>query len=87
MIPVYGFLEGDTIGLLIFAYEDETVKMLIDKLQKSSQVRVAPRENMELIFQGKIQNKNERISKIGIGPLDRFDVLSKESCYDIQKSV
>ena len=32
-IPLYGFLQGDTVGLLILADEGETVQTLARKLQ------------------------------------------------------
>jgi hypothetical protein len=36
MIPLYGFLEGDTIGLLILAEEGDTIAALAQKLQDSA---------------------------------------------------
>ena len=33
MIPVYGFLQGDVIGLLILTYEDETIESVIEKIK------------------------------------------------------
>ena len=43
MIPLYGFLEGDTLGLLLLADEQETIAQVAEKLQRSSGLRVAPR--------------------------------------------
>ena len=54
MIPLYGFLEGDTIGLLILADEADTVATLIDKLQTSARVRVEPRKNLKLLHNGQM---------------------------------
>ena len=39
-IPVYGFLEGDTLGLLVLAEEGETVLELARKLQDAASIRV-----------------------------------------------
>ena len=54
MIPVYSFLEGDSLGLLIFAYEDETIKDLIDKVQRAAVLRVKPRDDLNLFVRGRM---------------------------------
>ena len=41
-IPLYGFLEGDTVGLLVLAEEGETILELARKLQDAASIRVAP---------------------------------------------
>jgi hypothetical protein len=46
MIPLYGFLEGDTIGLLVLADEEETLASLADKLQSAASVRVDRRRGI-----------------------------------------
>ena len=38
-IPLYGFASGDTLGLLIFAEEQETLSSLASRLQQASGVR------------------------------------------------
>jgi len=40
VIPLYGFLEGDSLGLLVLASEDETVESLGRKLERSAALRV-----------------------------------------------
>ena len=40
-IPLYGFLEGDTVGLLMLAEEGDTVLALARKLQDAASIRVA----------------------------------------------
>ena len=40
-VPLYGFLQCDTVGLLILAEEAETLQALARKLQDAASLRVA----------------------------------------------
>ena len=40
MIPMYGFLQGDTLGLLVLARPEDTAADLCAKLQSAASVRV-----------------------------------------------
>jgi hypothetical protein len=75
MIPIYGFLEGDTIGLLIFAYPHETAQDLINKLQKSASVRIAPRANMQLLYKDHPVVSTLTVKELGVQPLEHFFVV------------
>ena len=74
MIPLYGFLEGDTMGLLVLAEADETLGALARRLQESAVARVAPRAPLWLFVGGKLQESHVTVAEAGLGPLDRFDV-------------
>lgn len=78
MIPIYGFLQGDTIGLLVFAYPQETVHDLINKLQKSAAIRVKPREHMQLLYKGQALKRSMTVQEMGVQPLDHFFVVPEE---------
>lgn len=75
MIPIYGFLERDTIGLLIFAYPNETAMDLIKKVQQSAAVRVSPQRGLNLKFNDKIIDPKMTVEDIGFKPLDHFFVI------------
>lgn len=77
-IPLYGFLEGDTIGLLIVAEEDETVRNLAQKLQDGASIRVAPRQKVQVIYQGKALDPTLTLAQAGFEALERFDVIRGE---------
>ena len=75
-IPLYGFLEGDAVGLLILADEEETVQTLARKLQDAASLRVAHRERVQVIYNDKAMDPTITIAQAGIQALDRFDVIS-----------
>jgi hypothetical protein len=74
MIPLYGFLEGDTIGLLILADEEDTLASLSDKLQSAASVRVAHRPNVVVEVRGQPMDPALTVKAAQLGALDRFDV-------------
>ena len=75
-IPLYGFLQGDTVGLLILAEEAETLHALARKLQEAASLRVAPRDHLQVVCNDKIMDPTMTIAQAGLQALDRFDVVS-----------
>lgn len=73
-IPLYGFLKGDTLGLLVLADEGETIQELARKLQDAAGIRVARHERFELVFAGKTIPPGLTVAQAGLEALDRFDV-------------
>jgi hypothetical protein len=74
-IPLYGFLEGDMLGLLVFAEEVETVQELARKLQDAASIRVARNDDVELLYNGKSVDPALTVAQAGLQALDRFDVI------------
>jgi hypothetical protein len=76
-IPLHGFLQGDTIGLLILAEENDTVRGLASRLQRAASVRVAPRpdDRARVLYRGKALDPDLTLAHAGIEPLERFDVI------------
>jgi hypothetical protein len=74
-IPLYGFLEGDTLGLLVLAEEADTVRELARKLQDAANIRVARNGDVELLYNGKSVDPELTVAQAGLQALDRFDVI------------
>jgi hypothetical protein len=79
MIPLYGFLEGDTIGLLVLAEPADSAEALCRKLQSAASVRVRPLERPVLVHRGRRLPADVTVSEANIGPLDRFDVVEEHA--------
>jgi len=75
-IPLYGFLQGDTVGLLILADDGETLEALARKLQAAASLRVAARAEVQLVYNDKTMDLTMTVAQAGLQALDRFDVLS-----------
>jgi hypothetical protein len=74
MIPLYGFLEGDTLGILLLAEETETVAELATKLQQSSRLRVAYRAEVVLVYRGRVVDPRLTVGQAQFEALERVDV-------------
>ena len=75
-IPLYGFLQGDTVGLLILADEGDTLQSLAQKLQDAASLRVAYRDRVQVMYNDKAMDPAITIAQAGFQALDRFDVIS-----------
>jgi len=75
-IPLYGFLQGDTVGLLILAEEDDTLQGLARKLEDAASLRVAGRNRVEVVYNGKTMDPTMTVTEAGLQALDRFDVIA-----------
>lgn len=74
VIPVYGFLEGDTLGILLLAQEEESIAALAERLQVSSSVRVAHRARVVVVLGGRTLDPRLTVRNAGLRALDRIDV-------------
>lgn len=74
-IPLYGFLQGDVLGLLILTEEEETVHALSERLQDAASLRVAHTQNVKVIYQGNVIDPGLTLREAGLSPLERFDVV------------
>ncbi|HTJ26252.1 MAG TPA: toluene-4-monooxygenase system B family protein [Candidatus Limnocylindria bacterium] len=74
-IPLYGFLEGDTLGLLVLCEEADIVLELARTLQEAASIRVAPHDNVAVVYNGKALDPGLTVAQAGLQALDRFDVI------------
>jgi len=75
-VPLYGFLQGDTVGLLILAEDGDTLEALAQRLQAAASLRVAARNPVRVVYNDKIMDPTMTVAQAGLQALDRFDVLS-----------
>jgi len=73
-LPLYGFLEGDTIGLLIVADEQELVRSLAAKLRDAASLRVDGSCYTDVVYQGRVLDPDSTLAQADFKPLQRFDL-------------
>ena len=73
-LPLYGFMEGDTIGLLIVADEQESVRSLADKLRDAASLRVDGSGSMDVVYRGIVIDPDSTLAQAEFKPLQRFDL-------------
>jgi len=78
LVPLFGFLRGDTIGLVVLIHDHQTVSEIAQILQEAASMRVAPRSAASVYFKGAKLDPAATVSAAGLGPLDRVDVVQEE---------
>jgi len=79
LIPLYGFLRGDTIGLVILAQDTDTIREVGAKLQEAASVRVAPVPAVDVRYRGRILDPERTVAELGLEALERVDVAPREA--------
>jgi hypothetical protein len=74
-VPLYGFLQGDVVGLLILADDADTLEVLARKLQDAASLRVAARDRVRVVYNDKTMDLTMTVAQAGLQALDRFDVI------------
>jgi hypothetical protein len=77
LIPIYGFVEGDTMGVVILVEEQETILALTNKLLEAVSLRVDVDHQYEAIYQGLVLNPDEAVVTANLRPLQRLDLKRK----------
>jgi len=79
MMPLYAFVEGDTIGLLVLCHEDELVSQLATKMQTAARLRVEPFAPAIVVHHDIELDPSWTLGRAGIRPLDRVDLVARRS--------
>lgn len=77
LVPVYAFLAGDTLGLVVLVREGETVETLGRRVRQAAAVRVATTGAFDVVHAGRTLDLGRTIAESGIAPLDRVDVVAR----------
>ena len=78
LVPLYGFLQGDTIGLMVLVRDHDKVGDVAECLQQAASVRVAPKRNARVYFKGQALDPERTVTEVGLAALDRVDVVEEE---------
>ena len=78
LVPLYGFLRGDTIGLVILVHDHSTIAEVSRVLQEAASMRVAPKPRASVYFAGKLLDPELSVADAGLSMLDRVDVVQED---------
>ena len=73
-IPLYGFVAGDSLGVLVMVDDNDTIAEVAHRLQQAAQVRVPPRQRVQVSVNGKPLELDATVKEVGLVALDRVDV-------------
>ncbi len=77
LLPIFGFLQGDTLGLVLVIRSTDRVSDLAAMLQQAASVRVAPREKTRVYWGDKVLSMELTIDQTGLTALERVDVVAE----------
>jgi hypothetical protein len=74
VMPLYAFVEGDTMGVVVLAHSDGTVAELAEKMIQAVSVRVARRGQFRVTANEKPLDLRATLRMQGLRALDRVDL-------------
>ena len=75
LVPLYGFLAGDTLGVMVLVHDHQTIRELSACLQQAAAPRVAPTSGLRVFFQARCLDEDLTVKQAGLTALDRVDVV------------
>jgi len=79
LVPLYGFVEGDTLGLLVLVRTTDTIARLSFVLQEAAQVRVAHDPQFVVRHRDLRLEPTLTVAAAGLTALDRVDLVREAS--------
>lgn len=79
LVPLYGFLKGDSVGLVLLVQDHDKVADIAACLQDAAACRVAPKRIAHVYSQGKRLDPALTLAQAGLQALDRIDVETEDT--------
>lgn len=76
LVPLYAFLKGDSLGLLLLVQDSDTIADVAECAQQAAAVRVAIRGRGRVSTEGRELSPVLTVAQSGLTALDRIDVIS-----------
>lgn len=79
LVPLYGFLQGDTLGVLVLTQDQDTVASVAANLQLAAAMRVRALDKPRVFFNGRALDPALSVRDAGLSPLDRIEVREDDT--------
>jgi hypothetical protein len=76
-LPLYCFVQGDTLALVVLAPESERVHELALRLSRAAAPRVTLAGALRVKFRGELLRGESTLTEAGIKALDRVDLVTE----------
>lgn len=75
LVPVHGFVRGDTVGLLVLVHDTDTIAHLARTLMDAAAVRLPPAPRAR-VYHGQVELSPEQtVARAGLTTLERVDLI------------
>jgi hypothetical protein len=78
ILPLYGFLRGDSLGLVLLVHDHQSWRDVGRHLQCAAAVRVAPTLSFRVYSEGRLLPLDLTVRQTGLRPFSRIDVLQED---------
>lgn len=75
LVPLYGFVSGDSMGVVVLVQDSDTVAELARVLSQACEVRVRPQSKPVVWKAGVKLEPSATVSEAGLVALDRVDLV------------
>jgi hypothetical protein len=79
LIPVYGFVKGDTLGVLVLVQDRDSIATLIASLAQATELRVPIAERARLFKNGVALDPMLTVAEARLAPLERVDLVPEST--------
>lgn len=78
LMPLYGFVRGDTLGLLVLVHDTDTVAELARSLGQAASIRV-PTDGRPIVTRnGAVVDPSLTVAEAGFSALERVDLALEQ---------
>jgi hypothetical protein len=75
LVPLHGFLQGDSVGLLLLVQDTDTLAHVARTMIDAAAVRVAPARQARVFRAGVELELTETVASAGLIALERIDLV------------
>jgi hypothetical protein len=75
VMPLYAFVEGDAMGVVVLGRPEETVEALAQRMLRATELRVARRGPFRIRSGERELTLRTTLGGQGVQPLDRIDLV------------
>lgn len=79
LVPLHGFVQGDTVGLLVLVHDTDTIAQLARVLVEAAAVRVLPAPGARVYRSGRELDPSLTVAGAGLSALERIDLVPQWS--------
>lgn len=77
MMPLHGFVRGDTCGVLVLVDSQATIATLAALLAQAASIRVAPVGAPAVLWKGRVLDPGMTVAAAGLSSLDRVELVAE----------
>ena len=75
LVPLYGFVRGDSLGVLVLCKDTDSIRALAENLGQATSVRIEPRGEPHVYRGGRLLDPALTVAEAGLSALDRVDLV------------